>query len=141
MDEEKNIDNDYSKFTVMVVDDEAPYRKYVARIISNNLNAHSLEATHPKEAFDLLNSNSVDLILLDLQMPVMDGVSALKEIRDMPKYQDIPVIACTALASKEIIRELASLKISDYILKPSEGRIITDKIRKVLDILKKQNKG
>lgn len=138
MSSEDNKEINYSELTVMVLDDEAPYRKYVARIITNNLKAKTIEAENPREAFNLLKSHSIDMLLLDLQMPIMDGISALKKIRDIPKYEKLPVIACTALASKDIIKELASLKIIDYILKPSEGRIITDKVQRILDILRKQ---
>jgi CheY-like chemotaxis protein len=125
---------DYSKYTVLIVDDEPSYRKFYSKVIANAFKAKIIEASNPREAFDYLNANEPpDLILLDMQMPVMDGYTALKKIRLNPKTANTPVIANTALNNSQLVSSLIKLNISDYIVKPAESMKVVEKIKKVFD--------
>ena len=125
---------DYSKFKIMVIDDEQAYLKYYHVIIKNKLDAEVVEAINPKIAFEYLKNNDLpDLIILDMQMPVMDGHTALKYLRNNKKTQDIPVIISTALKNKQLVASLLRLRISDYIVKPTNKDLVIQKIKKVLD--------
>ncbi len=118
---------------VLIVDDEETYRKFMIALIEKNLGAKVVEAKHPKDAFDYLEKELPDLVLLDMQMPVMDGMTMLKYIRQSPKLKDLPVIPCTALRTKELVAQVAKLKISDFILKTSEANVVLGKIKKALE--------
>ena len=126
---------DFSKHTILIVDDESAFRKFLRKIIEKEFNANVVEAINPKEGFLYLNDNTPSLIILDMEMPVMDGFTALKRLRTMPDKRNIPVIACTALSSRELFLSLFDLKISDYIIKPSNSDAILAKIGRILNIL------
>ena len=73
-----------------------------------------------------------DLILLDIQMAIKDGIETLKEIREMKNCQDIPVIMLTSNANKQMVLTSSKLKISDYVLKPFKKRELSERVGAVL---------
>ena len=90
--------------TILLVDDE-PAQMELTRAILANYNLHVQTATNGAEALELLDQNEVDLILTDIQMPIMDGVAFIKKLKKNPELQSIPVIALSGNAT---------LKKSDY---------------------------
>ncbi len=127
-----NPNIDFSEHIVMVVDDEEPYRKFISKVIEKYLKAQTITASNPKEAFELLQDMQPALIFLDMQMPLMDGQTALRYIRANAKTANIPVIICTALSNATLLFNLAKLGISDYIVKPSDPRTIIEKAYKAI---------
>ena len=83
--------------------------------------------------FAYLEKNQVDLIILDLEMPIMDGVTALMHLRTNPKTKDIHVIPCSAIHKTELVVKLIKLGIDDYIVKSNDINMIVDKVKKSLD--------
>jgi len=73
-----------------------------------------------------------DLILLDYMMPDKDGLQVLKEIRQTPGLEDIPVIMLTAIAKNEIIQDALKLNVSDYLLKPFDLKNLLERIEKYI---------
>lgn len=133
--------NDFSEICILIVDDEDVYRKFIAAIVEKNFMMKPVLCKNPKEAFDYMKNVKVpDLVILDMQMPIMDGLSALKFIRSGAKTKDVNVIINTALGTDSLLIELFKLGISDYILKPAETKIVTSKILNVLKKIK-QNKS
>lgn len=74
-----------------------------------------------------------DLILLDVQMALKDGVETLREIREMEKCQKIPVIMLTSQRDKQIILESSKLGINDYVLKPFNAQDLHERIERILN--------
>lgn len=74
-------------------------------------------ADNGKRGVELVESFSPDIILLDLQMPEMDGPTALAEIRKQPWGKDVPVIILTNMGEEESPKELKTLGIHSYIVK------------------------
>jgi len=94
-----------------------------------------IKVTHAENgqlALDELEKNDYDLILMDLHMPVMDGIEATRIIRnsDNPKIKDIPIVALTAAIMSESHDKIDDLKINDYVLKPFKPHDLFDRIRK-----------
>lgn len=83
-------------------------------------------------ALEELEKNDYDLILMDLHMPVMDGIEATKIIRssDNPRIKDIPIVALTAAIMSESHDKIDDLKINDYVLKPFKPLDLFDRIKK-----------
>jgi PAS domain S-box-containing protein len=83
-------------------------------------------------ALDLLAKQEFDLILMDLHMPVMDGIEATKLIRksDNPKIQNIPIVALTAAIMSESHDKIEDLHINDYVLKPFKPHDLFERILK-----------
>ena len=74
-----------------------------------------------RRAIKFLQSEDVDLVLLDVQMPVMDGLETLQEIRTLENGVTLPVIFLTSTADKVVLLEGSKLGIMDYILKPFDS--------------------
>lgn len=73
-----------------------------------------------------------DLILLDYMMPDKDGLQVLREIRQTPGLEDIPVIMLTAIAKNDIIKDALKLNVSDYLLKPFDLKNLLERIEKFI---------
>ncbi len=83
-------------------------------------------------ALQYLRRERPDLILLDIQMEQKDGIETLREIREMEKCKDIPVIMLTSKQDKSAVVETSKLGIYDYILKPFQGEDLHNRIDRVL---------
>ena len=119
---------------ILIADDE----KLIRNVLKEYLlveNYHVFEANDGKEVLDIIRNNCIDLILLDIMMPNMDGFSALKEIK---KENNIPVIILSA--RKEEYDKLLGfdLGIDDYITKPFSPKEVMARIKAVL---KRNNMG
>ena len=114
---------------IAVVDDEPKIRGMIKSYLHTE-GYEVMEAEDGKEAVQLVKDHTVDLVLLDVMMPIMDGLQALREIRSLNKK--IPVIMLTA--KSEEIDKLLGLEMGadDYITKPFSMRELTARMRAVL---------
>jgi CheY-like chemotaxis protein len=85
-----------------------------------------------EEALEKAANEKPDLILLDINMPGMDGHEVLNRLRNRPDLRDIPVIMCTALCEAEDIAKASSYGVVDYIAKPFDFSELVEKISNVL---------
>ena len=111
--------------TVLVVDDD-PKNIFV---LSSALQDYGLETLHAKngrEALDVLKDNqAVDLVLMDIMMPVMNGYEAMRAIRADEKLRGLPVIAVTAKAMQEDRRRCIEAGADDYLSKPIDPDLLS----------------
>lgn len=99
--------------------EDNPINQLVAEAALKSIVNCELQIVHNgQEALDYLNGQTVDLVLMDLQMPVMDGLAALQVIRSRPALANVPVIAATAHAFNEDRQACLAAGFSDYIAKP-----------------------
>lgn len=114
---------------IAIVDDEVKIREMVRAYLQNE-GYETVEALDGVAAVELVDNHKVDLILLDVMMPNMDGLQALREIR--MKHKKTPVIMLTA--KSEEIDKLLGLEMGadDYITKPFSMRELTARIKAVL---------
>lgn len=103
--------------TILVVDDVPPNRE-VAKVMLEGIGFHVLEAENGQEAVDMFAANHFDLILMDIIMPVLDGVGAMLKIRAMEKGKTIPIIALTASGFEGKNVELKKQGFTEYVRKP-----------------------
>lgn len=102
--------------TILVVDDDPTCRELLRRLLPRA--GHTVVvATNGRDALNALAEHTPQLILLDLAMPQMDGLSFLRRLRETPQFKELPVILCTALASRDTVRIAASLGVKDYLVK------------------------
>jgi len=103
------------KKTVLIVDDQPNIRKLISYNVER-LGYTSLTANDGRQCLDILAKEKCNAVLLDIQMPVMDGMEALAEIKK--KYPDIPVIMVTALSDVEHAVQAVKLGAYEYLTKP-----------------------
>jgi len=122
---------------ILTVDDMATMRRIIKSIL-NQLGYHNVdEAENGKDALSKLKQNKYDLVLLDWNMPEMDGITLLKEIRNDPQLKDIPVIMVTAEAKKENVLLAIQSGANNYIVKPFTAETLKEKLDKVYESLNK----
>lgn len=92
------------------------------------------KAFHGAEAIQLLEKEDFDLILMDLQMPVMDGLKATEIIRSVEKWKNVPIIAVTASAMAGDREKCLSIGMNDYLAKPLDPDELRLKVLRHLDI-------
>ncbi|NTW05618.1 MAG: response regulator [Peptococcaceae bacterium] len=105
------------KARILVVDDLKINRE-ISREILEKAGAIVETAQNGIEAMEKINNRHFDLILMDLQMPEMDGYQASRAIREKFDYTQLPIIAFTANASNEDQNKCMGLEINDYLAKP-----------------------
>lgn len=109
---------------ILVVDDSAFMRKIVTDLLEKMPNIHvSNAARNGKHALKLLQEKRPDLVLLDVEMPILNGLDTLKEIK---RLYDIPVIMLSALSNKDVTIEALALGAADFVEKPTNIREIQD---------------
>jgi len=113
-------ENRNHKYRILIVEDNMINQK-VALICLNKLGFSATLSNNGKDALDKLSKDSYDLVLMDCQMPVMDGFQATREIRNPSSgvlQHDIPVIALTAHAEESYKRRCFRVGMNDYLPKP-----------------------
>jgi CheY-like chemotaxis protein len=123
---------DYSKYTVLIVDD-IPVNIILLKTMLARTNVKILTAVNGQEALDLVRSLKPHVVLLDIQMPVMNGLEVLKEIKSDPKLKDISVIMVSAYTSAEDIEQSMNLGASGFIKKPVIMDILLSNVTAELD--------
>jgi len=118
--------------TIMIVDDSRIMRNTVKGVFSGvESTCNFVEAQNGEEALALLETQSVDLILLDWNMPKLSGIDFLKQIRAMDKYKDLPIIMVTSEAAKFNVIEALKHGATDYITKPIKLDLFKQKLAKL----------
>jgi signal transduction histidine kinase len=123
-----NLDH---KAVILLVDDNESN----LNTVSSYLTAKGYEihvAKNGQEAIEKARSDSPDLILMDIQMPIMDGLEATQKIRQYPHLASTPIIALTALAMKEDKEKCLAAGANDYISKPVKLKQLAATIQQLL---------
>jgi PAS domain S-box-containing protein len=121
------IDGPRERVRVLVVEDVAANAR-VARGILHNLGCEATVAPNGRIAIDTLDQHSFDLVLMDVQMPEMDGLTATRTIRADKRFEDLPIIAMTAHAMKEDRERCIAAGMNDYVTKPLNATSIEEVI-------------
>ena len=119
-----------SKGTILVVDDESRMRKLVKDFLKRE-DYTVLEAGDGMEAMDIFYANKeIDLMILDVMMPKMDGWQVCREIRNIPS--NIPIIMLTARSSEQDELQGFELGVDEYISKPFSPKILVARVEAIL---------
>ena len=116
--------------TCLIIDDSRIIRK-VARRIVEDLGFEVEEAADGAEALAYCTAAMPDVVLVDWNMPVMDGMTFLRRLRAMPGGEAPKVLFCTIETRAERIAEALSAGADDYVMKPFDGEILTSKFAEV----------
>jgi CheY-like chemotaxis protein len=117
---------------VLVVDDESSVRHVICRFLRLDFDAETVEASDGAKALELLLTERVHLVMLDLTMPIMDGLETLEAIRRSPAHADLPVLLMTAHADEQRVRRAVELNILDLLVKPFTQEVLRERVSKAV---------
>lgn len=118
--------------TVLIVDDSMMSRKMLKNILEPE-GYTILEGANGAEAIDLFVTHQPDAILLDIVMPVMDGLEACAQIKKLPEGKQTPIFMITSVATKEAISKAFEAGAVDYFSKPPNETVIIQRLRRVIE--------
>ncbi len=125
---------------ILVVDDSAINREMLSDMLSDNYSI--IEAANGEEALNILKERSydIDLVLLDIIMPVIDGFGVLDVMNRYHWLDDTPVIMISTETSQSYIRKAYELGVTDYIRIPFDSFVIDKRVSNTLMLYRKQKK-
>ena len=104
--------------SILVVEDSPTMRQLITFAMKRIANAKVIEATDGVDALKKLSSEKIDLILADINMPVMDGLKLVSLVKNNQSYKDIPVIIITTEGAKEDKERALAIGANAYLAKP-----------------------
>ncbi|MDR2510701.1 MAG: response regulator [Spirochaetaceae bacterium] len=129
------MSSEVERHTILVVDD-TPYNLRTLKTLLEDKYNIVLAKSGPM-ALNMLENNTPNLILLDIQMPEMSGFMVMKELQRKPELAKIPVICFTShLATESFVQQVIEAGFKGYIRKPFETEVLIEKIRSVLNVQK-----
>ena len=117
---------------ILIVEDDPKNLKLIRDLLQIR-GYTALEATDGKQGVDMARAKMPDLILMDIQMPVMDGFEAISILKADPVTKSIPIIALTAFAMQGDREKCMEAGCNDYITKPLDTRAFVTKVKEYLE--------
>lgn len=116
----------------ILIADDRPSSRELLRLVLERAGYEVLEAEDGRAALERARSATPDLILLDLQMPEMDGYQVLAELRTEARFRCLPVLALTASAMRGDRERILSAGFTDYLAKPAGPEILRETVARLL---------
>jgi two-component system, chemotaxis family, chemotaxis protein CheY len=117
--------------SILAVDDSASMRQMVSFTLKG-AGYHVIEAADGQEAYEKAMTQSVDLVLTDQNMPRMDGVTLVKNLRGLPSYASTPILILTTESGDEMKSKGKAAGATGWLVKPFDPSRLLEVIRKVI---------
>jgi two-component system, chemotaxis family, chemotaxis protein CheY len=117
--------------SILAVDDSASMRQMVSFTLKG-AGYHVIEAADGQEAYEKAMTQSVDLVLTDQNMPRMDGVTLVKNLRGLPSYASTPILILTTESGDEMKTKGRAAGATGWLVKPFDPSKLLEVIRKVM---------
>ncbi|MBQ1548099.1 MAG: response regulator, partial [Lachnospiraceae bacterium] len=124
---------------ILVVDDDAPMARAIHSILKKEADYEVYMVTSGKAALDFLGMLTPDLVLLDVDMPDLDGFDTLKKMREFPKMADVPVVYLTGREDIEAEEKGLITGASDFIRKPVAPNVLRLRVSHLLELYSLRN--
>ena len=121
--------------SILIVDDFSSMRRIVKNLLRDLGFNNTQEADDGQTALPMLKTGKFDFLVTDWNMPGMDGLTLLKEVRADGELKDMPVLMVTAEAKREQIIVAAQAGVNGYIVKPFTAATLKEKIDKIFERL------
>ncbi len=118
---------------ILIVEDSPTMRQLISFAVKRIRGASAIEANDGVDALKKLLSNKIDLILSDINMPVMDGIKLISLVRGNPAYKDIPIIVITTEGAEEDRRRAFAVGANAFIPKPIQTQELIKLANKLLE--------
>ncbi len=123
-------------YKILTVDDSKTIRMIVKKAFSP-FNCDLYEGENGVEGLALANKERPDLIILDITMPVMNGIEMLEKLKSEKNLKDIPVIMLTAESGKDNVMKIVKMGVRDYMVKPFKGDQLVERAKTILKLAPK----
>lgn len=120
---------------ILVVDDFSTMRRIIKNLLRDLGYQNTQEADDGKTALPMLRNGDFDFVITDWNMPELDGLALLQEIRSDENLKSLPVLMVTAEAKRDQIVEAAQAGVNGYIIKPFTAATLKEKIEKIFERL------
>lgn len=123
-------------FTILIVDDSAVVRAVISKSLA--LSDASISEVHKasdgKQALEILDKTWIDLVVTDINMPIMDGVTMIRKMREDKILSEIPVVVVSTEGSVERQEELAEMGVRGFIRKPFTPERLSEMVQTVMGV-------
>lgn len=119
------------RFLILIADDRASSRELLRTVLGRS-GYEVIEAGDGEEAVARAREHNPDLILLDLQMPILDGYGVLAELRSDARFRDLPICALTASAMRGDREKILAAGFTDYLSKPAGPEMLRETVARLL---------
>ena len=126
------------KETILIVEDNKDMRSYIRTLLVGDYRL--FEAGDGQEALEIVQKHTIDLIVSDLMMPVMDGMELSRRIKENLATSHIPFLMLTALRSDVQEKKSFEIGVDEYLCKPFDEEVLRLRIRNILNLRKKYKK-
>ncbi len=121
------------KCTILIAEDTEDIR-HLVKFMLELKGCQVLEAAHGKEAVELAPQHKPDLILMDLRMPVLDGLEATRQLRQIPETKNIPIVGLSAHCEDGWHEAAIAAGCVDCIRKPLEDQVVAEILSRFLNL-------
>lgn len=125
-----------SAYNVLVVEDSPTMRQLIVFALNRIKGLNIVEANNGVDGLKKLSNKKFDLILTDVNMPIMDGLKLVNLVRKDPNYQKIPIVIITTEGSEEDRGRALELGVDDYLTKPLQTSRVLEVTKRLLKIYK-----
>jgi two-component system chemotaxis response regulator CheY len=123
-----------ARYRCLVVEDSQVMRQLLVFALQRLRELDVTEADDGVDALRKLNGAHFDIIITDINMPIMDGLKLIKRIRSDESYKDVPIIVVTTEGSQEDRQRALTLGANAYITKPIQGPQVVTRVRELLQL-------
>ncbi|MDH3342114.1 MAG: response regulator [Gammaproteobacteria bacterium] len=129
-----NLTDELKTACILVVDDELPNVKLLERMLSVKGFGHVLSTQDPRRVLDLVEVNDVDLILLDINMPHMDGYQVMAQLKSEATKELPPILVLTAQHAQDFRQRALDSGARDYVTKPFDADELFSRVKNLLEV-------
>ena len=121
-------------YRILIIDDSPTMRQLLSFAVKRLSGVETVDASDGVDGYKKLTNGKFDLVLADINMPVMDGLKLVSIIRGNPDYKDIPIVMVTTEGGKEDREKALSLGANAYITKPIQAPNVLSVVKELLKI-------
>ena len=122
------------RFNALVVEDSPPMRKMIVFALSRVRELDVVEADDGVDALRRIAGTKFDIIITDINMPILDGLKLVKRLRADENYKDVPIVIITTEGAAEDRQRALALGANAYITKPIQAPQVIAKVQELLDL-------
>lgn len=117
---------------ILIVDDSPTMRRIIKNTLERIGYKNSIDASNGKEAIDMLKDNNINFVITDWNMPEMNGLEFVTELRSQSEYENLPILMITTRGMKDDVLQAVQAGVNNYIVKPFTPETLEEKINKLI---------